>query len=392
MALRVLMADESSTIKRVIQLALQDFAVEVKSVPVGLDVLPVTKAFKPDLIFADVLLPKRSGYDVCKDLKSDAQTKIIPVILMWSGFMELDEAKFSSCGAEGKLEKPFETEQLRHLVTSLVPKLNQNPVSAFLKFPRLPDFEESAQKKPQDHLSLNQDSALNPSAFMNPDAALNRSANLNPEAAFGQNSNPESIFTLPELNPDEEFQQVPLHMHSSEADQVSMSVGFSSQTAHASGSLNQTGLEVSAVSLGHDDENWSRKDLSKFKIQIPEDHEPQTQPNQNSAFSLSLPEAPMELQTEYAEFSPTSGPENSSMSSGHTGYEDSTLNSPAYQQSRGSSSLGPSALDLVMAEKVLREEAQKMLEGMLWKILPEIAERIVKEEINKLLQETEKSI
>ena len=68
MALRVLLADESSTIKKVMQLALQDFGVEVKSVPIGLDVSQAAKSFRPDIIFADVLLAKKSGYDVSAEL------------------------------------------------------------------------------------------------------------------------------------------------------------------------------------------------------------------------------------------------------------------------------------------------------------------------------------
>ena len=59
MALRVLLADESSTIKKVFQLALQDFAVEVRPVNIGVDVAMVAKNFKPDIIFADVMLQKK---------------------------------------------------------------------------------------------------------------------------------------------------------------------------------------------------------------------------------------------------------------------------------------------------------------------------------------------
>ncbi|RYF46460.1 MAG: response regulator [Cytophagaceae bacterium] len=143
MALRVLLADESSTIKRVMQLALQDFAVEVKAVPVGLDVLPVTKSFKPDIIFADVLLTKRNGYEVCQELKNDPDTADIPVVLMWSGFMVIDEAKIAV--ADAKLEKPFDAETLRALVQSLVPKTQTNPVSSYLQFPKMPEFAEAAK-------------------------------------------------------------------------------------------------------------------------------------------------------------------------------------------------------------------------------------------------------
>lgn len=135
MALRVLLADESVTIKKVIQLALQDFAVEVKAVPVGLDVLEVSKSFQPDLVFADVLLQKRSGYDVCRDLKKDVQTAAIPVILMWSSFMELDQKQVEACGADGRLEKPFEVEALRKMVLDLVPRTRSQRLATFLEYP-----------------------------------------------------------------------------------------------------------------------------------------------------------------------------------------------------------------------------------------------------------------
>ena len=135
MALRVLLADESVTIKKVIQLALQDFAVEVKAVPVGLDVLEVSKSFQPDLVFADILLQKRSGYEVCADLKKDQATAAIPVVLMWSSFMELDQRQVDSCGADGRLEKPFEVEALRKLVLELVPRTRSQRLAHFLDYP-----------------------------------------------------------------------------------------------------------------------------------------------------------------------------------------------------------------------------------------------------------------
>ena len=93
MSLRVLLADESSTIKKVMQLALQDYGVDVKSVPIGIDVHQVCKAFQPDIIFVDILLAKKNGYEVSAELKSDPLLRKIPVIMMWSGFMELDEDK-----------------------------------------------------------------------------------------------------------------------------------------------------------------------------------------------------------------------------------------------------------------------------------------------------------
>jgi CheY-like chemotaxis protein len=135
MALRVLLADNSEAIKKVIQLSLQDFAAEVRSVSVGIDVIAVAKQFKPDIIFADILLQKRSGYEVCLDIKQDPELGSIPVILMWSGFMEMDHKKMQDSRADGTLEKPFESNDLRELVKKFVPKLATNPMADFLDIP-----------------------------------------------------------------------------------------------------------------------------------------------------------------------------------------------------------------------------------------------------------------
>lgn len=150
MALRVLLADESTTIKKVMQLALQDFAVEVKAVHSGIDVVEVARSFQPDIIFADVLLPKKNGYDVCGDLKKDGQLKTTPCVLMWSSFMDLDEKAYLNASANGKLEKPFDVENLRSLILELVPKTQTQRLAHFLRFPASfvdPLETEEAQKK-----------------------------------------------------------------------------------------------------------------------------------------------------------------------------------------------------------------------------------------------------
>ena len=138
MALRVLLADESTTIKKVMQLALQDFAVEVKAVHAGVDVVEVARSFKPDIIFIDVLLQKKNGYEVGGDLKKDSELKAIPIVLMWSSFMDLDEKLAQGSGAERRLEKPFDAQQLRQLVLDLVPRTRTQRLAHFLDFPKMP--------------------------------------------------------------------------------------------------------------------------------------------------------------------------------------------------------------------------------------------------------------
>lgn len=122
MALRVLLADSSETIKKVIQLSLQELGVELRVIGSGLDVVDVAEKFLPDLIFIDILLQKISGYEVSRKLKTHPKLKHIPVILMWSGFMELDEDKAKEALADARLEKPFDADTIRGLVNKLVAK------------------------------------------------------------------------------------------------------------------------------------------------------------------------------------------------------------------------------------------------------------------------------
>ena len=143
--MRVLLADESPAIKKVFQLALQDYAAEVRSVSTGFDVEPVIKQFSPDIVFADVLLQKKSGYDVSASLKSSSEFRSIPVVLMCSGFMEVDEDKFEVSSANARLEKPFDINTLRSTIKDLVPKTKTQTLSDYLDFPDLSEIAEDTK-------------------------------------------------------------------------------------------------------------------------------------------------------------------------------------------------------------------------------------------------------
>jgi len=127
---------------------LQDFAVEVRPVNIGIDVVSVAQGFKPDIIFIDVLLQKKNGYEVSSELKQHNALKDIPVVLMWSGFMELDEDKFQASMANAQLEKPFDVSALRKLVGELVPRTSSQRLSQFLSFPKMPELEERPPAAP----------------------------------------------------------------------------------------------------------------------------------------------------------------------------------------------------------------------------------------------------
>lgn len=158
MALRVLLADESLNIKKNMQIALQDYGVEVKSLLSGDEVSSIAKIFKPDIIFLDVLLAKINGYDASAHLKNHPDLRHIPVVLIWSSFMDIDEAKFKHSRADGRLEKPFDKQSLRKLVQHFAPKTKSQGLSEFLTLPELrptgSQTDDSTYSKPLNHFSI----------------------------------------------------------------------------------------------------------------------------------------------------------------------------------------------------------------------------------------------
>ena len=152
-------------------MALADYGVEVKSVPSGLDVLPVTHTFQPDIILADILLTKKNGYEVCFEIKADAKTRSIPVILMWSSFMQLDQPQAQKVKADASIEKPFDSETLRSVIEKCVPKLKQFPLKGLLNHPELPDFVESETfiRQKSDFETKNTPAAHSPNLTLAPD-------------------------------------------------------------------------------------------------------------------------------------------------------------------------------------------------------------------------------
>lgn len=386
MALRVLLADESSTIKRVMQLALQDFGVEVKAVPIGLDVLQVARSFQPDVIFADVLLSKKSGYEVSTEVKSDPQLKRTPVILMWSGFMELDEAKAKACGADRRLEKPFDADHLRSVVKDLVPRLNENQISDYLTFPDLPDIvetpeEEALPPEPPAPPPARRASAESPAPTPAPAApakpppaplranpatapAAPQAPKARPQApapADPPESAPDSAFAgfvqNPDLEDPDDFQQVPL-----------------------------PGSKTKNLFERREDEEWRQGGLEQFRVApgLPELEAPDgliDVSEANVALMDSSEDMPLDELEDLAA---------GTASSPQVPLRPATAPSRTFTRTETPATASVPALDPVRAEEVLREQVREVLESIAWKIIPDIAERVVREEIQKLLKESER--
>jgi CheY-like chemotaxis protein len=104
---KILVADDNSNIQKMVGLALKDQGIDVVAVGNGEAAVRKISDVKPDLVLADVFMPVRNGYEVCKYVKDDSALSHIPVILLVGAFDPLDEQEAQRVGADGVLKKPF---------------------------------------------------------------------------------------------------------------------------------------------------------------------------------------------------------------------------------------------------------------------------------------------
>ncbi len=120
---KLLLADDSITIQKVVNLTFADEGIEVISVGDGDSAMRKFDEFMPDLVMADVNMPGLTGYEICRIIKQTEETRHIPVILLVGSFEPFDEAEAENVGADAFLTKPFQS--IRQLVNKVTDLLNQ---------------------------------------------------------------------------------------------------------------------------------------------------------------------------------------------------------------------------------------------------------------------------
>lgn len=112
MAHKLLLADDSITIQKVVELVLAEEDFQIKSVSNGEDALNLLNTFKPDIVLADIEMPKINGYNLCEKIKKNPSTSHVPVILLAGAFEPIDEELARQVGADDFVIKPFESQEL----------------------------------------------------------------------------------------------------------------------------------------------------------------------------------------------------------------------------------------------------------------------------------------
>ncbi|MGH9312130.1 MAG: response regulator, partial [Vicinamibacterales bacterium] len=117
---KLLLADDSVTIQRVIELTFADEQIQVIAVGDGQEAVQRIETERPDVILADVGMPRRDGYEVAAHVKKTPHLKHIPVLLLTGAFEPIDEARARAVGCDGVLVKPFEPQMVINRVKELL--------------------------------------------------------------------------------------------------------------------------------------------------------------------------------------------------------------------------------------------------------------------------------
>ena len=117
---KLLLADDSVTIQRVIELTFADEDVHVRAVGDGKSAIASIQSERPDIVLADVGMPERDGYEVAEFIKGNPQLASIPVLLLTGAFEPIDESRARAVGCDGVLVKPFEPQMVINRVKDLL--------------------------------------------------------------------------------------------------------------------------------------------------------------------------------------------------------------------------------------------------------------------------------
>lgn len=117
---RILLADDSITIQKVVELTFSDGDYEVVAVNNGARAIQKLGEMRPDIILSDIIMPEKNGYEVCEFVKSHPEFRNIPVVLLTGTFEPFDPDRADKAGCDAVVTKPFESQSLIQRVEELI--------------------------------------------------------------------------------------------------------------------------------------------------------------------------------------------------------------------------------------------------------------------------------
>ncbi len=122
----VLIVDDSPMIREMVSGHLTQHGFKVEEANDGADAVEKIQAKQPDLIVTDVVMPRMNGYELCRWIKNNAQTKNLPVVMCTTKSEEFDKYWGMKQGADAYITKPYQPPELLNIVQQLLRKVEES--------------------------------------------------------------------------------------------------------------------------------------------------------------------------------------------------------------------------------------------------------------------------
>ena len=124
---KVLIAEDEANIRQLVHIALKDEGYELVEVGDGAEALSKALEIRPALIVLDIMMPKRTGYEVCRTLKGNPDTRGIKILFLTSRTGLPAEHAMKEAGGDGILTKPFIPNELKRKVKAMLQAPKTSP-------------------------------------------------------------------------------------------------------------------------------------------------------------------------------------------------------------------------------------------------------------------------
>jgi CheY-like chemotaxis protein len=148
MSNKLLLADDSITIRKVVGIIFANEEYDLTVVDNGAAAIEKAREIKPDVILADVMMPGKNGYEVCEEIRKDPDLKDMPILLLSGAFEPFDADRARICGANDFISKPFESQQLQEKVNRLIELGRERMTAAQVQEPVVEPAPEPAPPPP----------------------------------------------------------------------------------------------------------------------------------------------------------------------------------------------------------------------------------------------------
>jgi CheY-like chemotaxis protein len=388
---RLLLADDSITIQKVVAIIFANEEFELTVVDNGISALEKAREIRPDVMLVDAVMPGKSGYEVCAEIRRDPALCSVPILLLIGAFEPPDEEKANSCGADAVISKPFESQQLIDRVNEM---LELGKTRSVISAPKPPAIESAAEELWGDLSSFDTTppvaaptipAAPAPTPYSPPAAFVEEIVEASYEddlwGAFDLDELPKaeapvaggfSAGSEPEPEAEAEFEAVEVFSFDDESEAIE-ETGPALESAQAP---EETVEEP--IALKSDEELFSFADDLSFNA--PPEMEPFVLPEYEPI--SFVPEDEPEFAAEAVKpdaFAPVNAP-----------IPDLEPQSTPFFQPAGAVGAGtqaqPAAPALSEADLVaaLSRISKEVIERIVWEVVPDLAEALIKEEIRKL--------